>query len=90
MPGGTGAEGAALVQQQVFGAAATTNAASRQGWGERLQYQRADGAVAGWATEFAARTPDCLPTATFFAEPSAARYVAEALSDGTRRFKAHV
>jgi hypothetical protein len=26
-----------------------------------------------WAAEFAARTPDCLHTATFFAEPSAAR-----------------
>jgi predicted TIM-barrel fold metal-dependent hydrolase len=43
-----------------------------------------------WGADFAARTPDCLRTATFFAEPSAARYVAEALSGGTRVFKAHV
>ncbi|GLY76563.1 amidohydrolase family protein [Actinoallomurus iriomotensis] len=44
----------------------------------------------GWGAEFAARTPDALRTATFFAEPSAARYVEEALASGTRVFKAHV
>jgi uncharacterized protein len=44
----------------------------------------------GWAAEFAARTPDCLHTATFFAEPSAATYVAEAIEAGARIFKAHV
>ena len=44
----------------------------------------------GWGAEFAARTPDCLHTATFFAEPSAARYVEEALDAGARVFKAHV
>jgi predicted TIM-barrel fold metal-dependent hydrolase len=44
----------------------------------------------GWAAEFAARTPDCLHTATFFAEPSAAAYVAEAIEAGARVFKAHV
>jgi hypothetical protein len=44
----------------------------------------------GWGAAFAARTPDCLHTATFFAEPSAARYVAEALAAGARVFKAHV
>lgn len=44
----------------------------------------------GWGAEFAARTPDCLRTATFFAEPSAARYVREAIAGGTRVFKAHV
>ncbi|MCW2865224.1 MAG: amidohydrolase [Actinoallomurus sp.] len=43
-----------------------------------------------WGADFAARTPDCLRTATFFAEPSAARYVAEAIEGGTRVFKAHV
>jgi hypothetical protein len=43
-----------------------------------------------WGADFAARTPDCLHTATFFAEPSAARYVREALEAGTRVFKAHV
>jgi uncharacterized protein len=43
-----------------------------------------------WAREFAARTPGCVPTGTFFPEPSAARYVHEALEAGTRIFKAHV
>jgi predicted TIM-barrel fold metal-dependent hydrolase len=43
-----------------------------------------------WGASFAARTPDCLHTATFFAEPSAERYVAEALTAGARVFKAHV
>ncbi len=44
----------------------------------------------GWAADFAARTPDALHTATFFAEPSAPSYVAEALSSGARVFKAHL
>jgi predicted TIM-barrel fold metal-dependent hydrolase len=43
-----------------------------------------------WAADFAARTPDCLHTATFFPEPSAAGYVEEAIEAGTRVFKAHV
>jgi predicted TIM-barrel fold metal-dependent hydrolase len=43
-----------------------------------------------WAAEFAARTPDCLHSATFFPEPDAARYVPEALDAGARVFKAHV
>jgi predicted TIM-barrel fold metal-dependent hydrolase len=43
-----------------------------------------------WGADFAARTPDCLRTATFFAEPSAARYVGEAIESGARVFKAHV
>jgi hypothetical protein len=43
-----------------------------------------------WAAEFAARTPDCLHTATFFPEPSAAGYVERALRDGARVFKAHI
>jgi predicted TIM-barrel fold metal-dependent hydrolase len=43
-----------------------------------------------WGADFAARTPDCLRTATFFAEPSAAAYVARAIEGGTRVFKAHV
>ena len=37
-----------------------------------------------WAAQFAARTPDCLHTATFFAEPSAARDVRRALDQGAR------
>ncbi len=43
-----------------------------------------------WAAEFAARTPDAVHTATFFAEPAAAGYVTEAIEAGARLFKAHV
>ena len=43
-----------------------------------------------WAREFAAVTPGCVPTGTFFPEPSAAAYVREALDAGTVIFKAHV
>ncbi len=44
----------------------------------------------GWSAEFAARTPDCLHTATFFPEPEAVRYTARALEEGARVFKAHL
>jgi uncharacterized protein len=43
-----------------------------------------------WAAGFAAQTPDALHTATFFAEPAAAGYVAAAIERGARLFKAHV
>jgi hypothetical protein len=43
-----------------------------------------------WAREFAAGTPDCVPTGTFYPEPSAASYVRAALESGTRVFKVHV
>jgi uncharacterized protein len=43
-----------------------------------------------WGAGFAARTPDCLRTATFFPEPGAAGYVEEAIAGGTRVFKAHI
>ena len=43
-----------------------------------------------WSRDFAARTPDALHSATFFPEPEAAAYVARALADGARVFKAHV
>lgn len=43
-----------------------------------------------WAADFAARTPDCLHTATFFPEPGAEQYVAKALDAGARVFKAHL
>lgn len=43
-----------------------------------------------WAADFAARTPDCLHTATFFAEPSAPDDVRRALDQGTRVFKCHL
>jgi uncharacterized protein len=43
-----------------------------------------------WAADFAARTPDCLHTATFFAEPSAPDDVRRALDQGARVFKCHL
>ncbi|MCV7192681.1 amidohydrolase family protein [Mycolicibacterium brumae] len=44
----------------------------------------------GWAAEFAARTPDCLHSATFYPEPSAADYVPAAIASGARIFKSHI
>lgn len=43
-----------------------------------------------WAADFAARTPDCLHTATFFAEPCATDDVCRALAQGARVFKCHL
>ncbi|MCM2418211.1 MULTISPECIES: amidohydrolase family protein [unclassified Streptomyces] len=43
-----------------------------------------------WAADFAARTPDCLSTATFFPEEGAADYVRAAVEGGARVFKSHV
>ncbi|HEX3336837.1 MAG TPA: amidohydrolase family protein [Jatrophihabitans sp.] len=43
-----------------------------------------------WARDFAATTPGCASTGTFFPEPAAARYVRAALDAGTVIFKAHV
>ncbi len=43
-----------------------------------------------WAVEFAAQTPDCLHTATFYPEESAASYVGKALESGARIFKSHI
>ncbi|HEY3506005.1 MAG TPA: amidohydrolase family protein [Actinocatenispora sp.] len=43
-----------------------------------------------WAADFAARTPDCLHSATFFAEPGAADDVRRALAQGARVFKCHL
>ncbi|CAN5464268.1 amidohydrolase family protein [soil metagenome] len=43
-----------------------------------------------WSAQFAAATPDCLATATFYPEPDAARYVPAAIDAGTRVFKAHI
>jgi predicted TIM-barrel fold metal-dependent hydrolase len=43
-----------------------------------------------WAAEFAASTPDCLHTATFFAEPSAVSDVRRAIGQGARVFKCHL
>ncbi len=50
--------------------------------------------MAAWlndeAAAFAAAHPRVLRSATFFPEPEAAQYVAEALDDGARVFKVHV
>ncbi|MFI5497666.1 amidohydrolase family protein [Nocardia asteroides] len=43
-----------------------------------------------WTAEFAARTPDCLHTATFYPEPGAPEYVRAAIADGARVFKVHI
>lgn len=43
-----------------------------------------------WGAEFAARSPGCLHTATFFAEPSAVADVRHAVSQGARLFKCHL
>ncbi|MER5732616.1 amidohydrolase family protein [Streptomyces sp. NPDC002138] len=43
-----------------------------------------------WSAEFAARTPDCLHTATFFPEEGAGHYVRQAVENGARIFKAHL
>jgi len=43
-----------------------------------------------WTAEFAARTPECVHTATFFPESGVERYVAQALDGGARIFKLHV
>jgi predicted TIM-barrel fold metal-dependent hydrolase len=43
-----------------------------------------------WTLDFAARTPGCLPSATFFPEPSALADVRTALDRGARIFKLHL
>ena len=44
----------------------------------------------GWSAEFAAAHPRVLRSATFYPEPEAADYVADALEAGARIFKVHV
>ena len=46
--------------------------------------------LSSWARDFAAKTPGCVPSGTFFPEPGATRYVREALDEGTRIFKTHL
>jgi hypothetical protein len=43
-----------------------------------------------WTLDLAHRTPDCVPSGTFFAEPEAGAYVRAALDRGARVFKAHL
>jgi uncharacterized protein len=47
-------------------------------------------ALNAWARDFAAVTPGCVASGTFFPEDDAASYVREALELGTRIFKVHV
>jgi len=43
-----------------------------------------------WTMAFAAQTPGCLPSATFYPEPGVAGYVRSALEGGARIFKVHL
>ncbi|OEJ63167.1 amidohydrolase [Streptomyces agglomeratus] len=43
-----------------------------------------------WAAGFAARTPECLHTATLFPEDGVAAYVRQAVESGARVFKSHL
>lgn len=43
-----------------------------------------------WSRDFAAAHPDAIPSATFYPEPGADAYVAEALAAGACLFKVHV
>lgn len=43
-----------------------------------------------WAADFAARTPGCLHTATFYPEHGAGSYVSAAVESGARIFKSHI
>ncbi len=43
-----------------------------------------------WARAFADAVPECLHSATFYPEPSAADYVADAIEEGVEIFKVHV
>jgi uncharacterized protein len=43
-----------------------------------------------WARTFAEQVPECLRSATFYPEPTAAEYVAQAIDAGVEIFKVHV
>ncbi|MGH3391920.1 MAG: amidohydrolase family protein [Actinomadura sp.] len=43
-----------------------------------------------WTARFAAEVPECIPTGTLFPEPTAPRYVRQAIEDGCRIFKVHL
>jgi hypothetical protein len=58
-----------------------------------LSYAHRPGMAAdltAWALDFAARTPGCLPSGTFYPEPGVLGHVDKALADGVRLFKVHV
>jgi predicted TIM-barrel fold metal-dependent hydrolase len=46
--------------------------------------------LTGWVTEFAARTPGAVPTATLYPEPDVADYLGAAVEAGARAVKVHV
>lgn len=78
-----GDDGQRLTQLRDFGVTAFTS----------LVYAHKAGMAAWlneWCATFAAENPDCLHTATFFPEPSAPGYVADAISRGARIFKIHL
>jgi predicted TIM-barrel fold metal-dependent hydrolase len=43
-----------------------------------------------WTLDFAARTPDCVTSATFFPEPTVLSYVDKAIEQGAKIFKVHI
>ncbi|MFI6292496.1 amidohydrolase family protein [Nonomuraea sp. NPDC050790] len=43
-----------------------------------------------WTLDFARRTPECVPSATFYPEPGASSYVRQAVESGARIFKIHL
>ncbi|MFI6496176.1 amidohydrolase family protein [Nonomuraea typhae] len=43
-----------------------------------------------WTLDFARRTPECVPSATFYPEPDALSYVRRAVEAGARVFKIHL
>ncbi|WP_354530753.1 amidohydrolase family protein [Nakamurella sp. UYEF19] len=46
--------------------------------------------LSDWAMDFGARTPGCVPSATFYPEPGVDEYVRTALDRGAAVFKSHV
>lgn len=46
--------------------------------------------LTSWVTDFAARVPEAVPTATLYPEPGVEAYLARALEGGARCVKAHV
>jgi len=58
-----------------------------------LSYAHRPGMAAdltAWALDFAARTPGCLPSGTFYPEPGVLDQVDKALAAGVKVFKAHI
>lgn len=62
-------------------------------WFTALPYAHRPGMAAAlnaWSLEFARRTPECLPSATFYPEPEISAYVRQAFDEGARVFKVHL